>query len=77
MSVSIEVKRIRQQALLTQEDFARSLNVSFSTVNRWENGKGKPNMTAMKSLKQFCDQHDIPYEGLHDAWCDCPDKNTL
>lgn len=77
MGISTEVKRIRQLALLTQEDFARSLNVSFSTVNRWENGKGKPSMTAMKSLKAFCDQQEIPYEGLRDAWCDSPDKNTL
>ena len=77
MSVGVEVKRIRQLALLTQEDFAKSLNVSFTTVNRWENGKGKPSMTAMKSLRAFCTQHDIPYEGLRDAWCDNPENNTL
>lgn len=77
MSVSNEVKRIRQLALLTQEDFARTLKVSFSTVNRWENGKGKPGMTAMKALRDFCDQHSIPYEGLRDAWCDYSGHNTL
>ena len=77
MSVSIEVRRIRQLALLTQKDFAQKLDVSFSTVNRWENGKGKPSMTAMKSLKSFCEQHDISYKGLCDAWCDYPEKTAL
>ena len=77
MSVGVEVQLIRQLALHTQEDFAKSLNVSFTTVNRWENGKGKPSMTAMKSLRAFCTQHGIPYEGLRDAWCDNPENNTL
>ncbi len=75
MSISTEVKRIRQLALLTQKDFAQSLNVSFSTVNRWEKGKSKPNVIAMNSLKTFCSQHNIPYEGLRDAWCDSPEQN--
>lgn len=68
MSISYEVKRIRQLALMTQEDFANELHISFSTVNRWENGKGTPSVSGMKALKIFCEQHSIEYESLQKAW---------
>lgn len=36
------VRSIRKARSLTQEQLARDLNVTFSTVNCWENGKHKP-----------------------------------
>ncbi len=68
MSFSIELKRIRQRSFLSQEAFAKEVNVSFSTVNRWEGGKTKPNLTAMKNIKEFCFKNDIEYAGLEEAW---------
>lgn len=35
---------------LTQEDFAHLIGVTFSTVNRWENGKSTPNRIASRLL---------------------------
>jgi putative transcriptional regulator len=35
---------------VTQEDFAHMVGVTFSTVNRWENGKSKPNRIAQRIL---------------------------
>ena len=52
----------------TQEAFAKALNVAFSTVNRWESGKTHPNMTAMKQLKIFCDENNISFDELQNAW---------
>lgn len=63
-----EIKRIRQRSFLTQEDFAKELNVAFSTVNRWEGGKAKPNLSAMKKIKEFCLSQDIEYTSIEDAW---------
>ena len=40
------VKRLelyRLENKITQEDLSKSLDVAFSTVNRWFNGKSKPN----------------------------------
>ena len=68
MNISTEIRAIRMKAFLTQMDFARELSVAFSTVNRWENGKGVPNNTAMKRLKEFCSKRDISYLYLEDAW---------
>lgn len=68
MSISNEIKMIRQQAFLTQESFAKQLGVAFSTVNRWESGKSHPNITAMKKIKTFCDKNKISFTKLQQVW---------
>lgn len=65
-----EIKRIRQRCFLTQNDFAKELKVAFSTVNRWEGGRAKPNLNAMKSIKEFCLKNDVDYTGVENAWLD-------
>lgn len=44
------IRQIRQRMQLTQEDFAHLIGVTFSTVNRWENGKSSPNRIAARLL---------------------------
>ena len=63
-----EIKRLRTRCFLKQEDFAKKLGVAFSTVNRWEQGKSKPNLVAMKNIKVFCEENDIAYNDIEDAW---------
>ena len=48
------LKEIRSQLDLSQEALARELGVSFSTVNRWENGQYKPSRLALSHLDSFC-----------------------
>lgn len=36
------VKALRQTRALTQEALAREIGVSFSTLNKWENGRQRP-----------------------------------
>lgn len=50
------VKRVRDRLSLSQEDLARELGVSFSTVNRWENGKTKPIKVARIQFDGFCNK---------------------
>jgi len=38
---------------LTQESLAHALNVTFSTVSRWENGRVRPSQLAWKALEQL------------------------
>lgn len=68
MSFPKEVKRIRQRSFLTQQDFADKIGVAFSTVNRWESGRAKPNLKAMKSINAFCLENNLPYETLEEEW---------
>lgn len=65
-----EIKRIRQRSFLTQQEFANVIGVAFSTVNRWESGRSKPNLKAMKSINRFCLYNNIPYEVLEESWLD-------
>jgi len=44
------VRGLRARLGLTQEAFARKLDVAFSTVNRWENGKVEPKGPYAKRL---------------------------
>lgn len=44
------IRALRQRLQLTQEDFAHLIGVTFSTVNRWENGKSTPNRIATRLL---------------------------
>lgn len=45
-----QVKRIREKSHVSQAVFARLLNTSLSTVQKWEIGQKKPTGTALKLL---------------------------
>lgn len=68
MTLAELLKTIRQKALLSQESFSKVLNVSVATINRWENGRATPNITAMSNLKSFCMERDIPFNELESLW---------
>jgi putative transcriptional regulator len=44
------IKRIRQSQMVSQPVFARYLNTSESTVEKWESGAKKPSGMALKLL---------------------------
>lgn len=62
MSLGKEIKSLRLQLLLSQEDFAKELGVSYSTVNRWEREHTKPNYHAMKQIDEYCKKHNIKFK---------------
>lgn len=51
------IKELRNKMLLTQEELASKIGVSFASVNRWENGEHEPTMkvkrTLMKLMKKY------------------------
>lgn len=59
MTFSEILKAIRKQKNYTQEQFARELNVSFSTINRWENGHTEPSVLAKMRLLEYCKKNSI------------------
>ena len=56
------IKTIRRKRLLSQSDFANELGDSFSTVNRWENGKAVPKIYTLRLICEFCNKHNIPFD---------------
>ena len=59
MEFSQLVLEVRKTLKITQEQLARELGVSFSTVNRWEKGRANPNNLAKRAFFQFCKDNDI------------------
>ncbi|MBD2616572.1 helix-turn-helix transcriptional regulator [Nostoc punctiforme FACHB-252] len=47
------IRDLRLVAGLTQEQFAATLGVTFSTINRWENGHSKPSPLAMDKIEEL------------------------
>lgn len=45
-----QIKKIRENAHVSQPVFARHLNTSESTVEKWETGAKRPSGTALKLL---------------------------
>ncbi len=54
------LKQIRSYLNLSQTEFAEQLNVTFQTVNRWENGKVIPNKLAQSKIYDFCKKNNVP-----------------
>lgn len=47
------IKNLRTILGLTQEQFAAKVGVTWSTVNRWENGRGNPSPLAMRRIEEL------------------------
>jgi len=48
-----KVKELRKKRGWAQEDMAREIGVSLSTVQRWERQGGKPTRLARRELKRL------------------------
>ena len=68
MILSELLKTLRTHMLMSQETFAKEMNVTVCTINRWENGKSKPNITAINTIKTFCNKNNIAFDDIEKAW---------
>ncbi len=59
MEISEVVKKIRLELNLSQEGLARELHMGFTSVNRWENKKSKPNQIARYALIEICKKNNL------------------
>ena len=53
MTFNQQLKKLREDAELTQEELALRLNISRSAIAKWEQGKGMPSLDLLKSLALF------------------------
>ena len=54
------IKKIRSYMNMNQTEFAEQLNVTFATVNRWENGRALPNKLAQDKIYDLCKAYEVP-----------------
>jgi len=58
------VKQIRTYLNISQTELAEQLNVTFTTVNRWENGRAVPNKLAQTQLYELCKTKSVPVHNM-------------
>jgi transcriptional regulator with XRE-family HTH domain len=51
--ISKSIRKRRIALCLTQEQFAAKVGVTYSTVNRWENGKTAPSPLALQRINEL------------------------
>jgi len=56
------ISALRHRLSMTQEEFAHSIGVTVSTVNRWENGHIEPSRLARKAMQGLAAQAAIPID---------------
>ena len=54
-----KVRELRKKKKWAQEDLARELGVSLSTVQRWEKQGGQPTRLARRELKKLFEEAGI------------------
>ena len=67
------LKKLREEAGLSQEGLARIINVSVTTISRWE--RGAPAMLTVPQMKALCQVFGKSIEELPDEFG--PKKRSL
>ena len=75
MAFSQTIRIMRQKQFLSQEALAKKLDVTLSTVNRWETGKSVPNLSTMKKIKEYCGSNDVNFEPIEQSWLETMKDN--
>ena len=52
------IKKLRLELGYSQQEFAAAIGVSFATVNRWENGKAKPQKDRIDRIRALSKQKE-------------------
>ena len=53
------IRQLRGKLILTQEEFAKLLGVSFASVNRWERGHHEPTTKAKRKIVELCRKNKV------------------
>ena len=61
MTFSAALRKARDEAGLTQAELAKLLNISFSSINRYENGHHAPTKIVEEAIKSFFKKKGISF----------------
>lgn len=61
VGMKITLKAARVNADLTQDEVAKSIEKSVSTIQKWESGASFPDVANVKKLEKL---YNIPYDNL-------------
>lgn len=61
MTFGEAIIKLRSERRISQRQLAEELNVSFTSVNRWENGRTVPNKMTMFVIREYCKHHGVAF----------------
>ena len=61
MTFGEAVLKLRSERRISQWQLAEELNVSFTSVNRWDNGRTMPNKMTVLVIPQYCIDHGLDF----------------
>lgn len=64
MKFSEKVLEVRGRLLISQEQLAEEIGVSFATINRWEAGRNEPSFLAQRKFNDFCEKKGITFDDV-------------
>lgn len=64
MDFSSKVYLLRRILGLSQEELAKKIGISFSTINRWENENFSPNPLSKKAFDSLCAENNIKFNNF-------------
>ena len=62
MDFPTALRAAREQLGMTQAELGKDLNVSFSTINRYENGHHMPTPIILDAIKALFKKKKIPFD---------------
>ena len=63
MNYQFLIKKLREKMILSQTELAELLDVSFSSINRWETGKHEPTIKTKRKLHKLFIENQIYNNG--------------
>ncbi|MDR1251690.1 MAG: helix-turn-helix transcriptional regulator [Treponema sp.] len=60
MTLPEYIRKVRHSIEMSQQALAKALNVSYSSINRWENKQVVPSKLGRKRFFDFCKARGIP-----------------
>jgi DNA-binding XRE family transcriptional regulator len=58
------IRTLRTQLGMTQEEFAHAIQVTVSTVNRWENSHAEPSRLAWQAVRTLVQTHGLDDDSI-------------
>lgn len=62
MTFAEQIKSVRAKLLLSQEQLADKLGVSYVTISRWETKGIEPSFLAKAKFDKFCEENGIVFD---------------
>lgn len=61
MTFADAILKLRSERRMSQTQLAKELGVSYTSVNRWENGRSLPTKMMLLVIRRYCEEHHLEF----------------